>query len=101
MDGDIKTDTAKDQLPAECSKCKRPLCLRQKVMNLTVGNVDELFCLECLGQESDRKAVEVLLTLKGYALSRECFSKEWRRYTTVDDCPDRLGCCPEQCFSQP
>ena len=68
-------------------------------MNLAVGNTDELFCLECLGNESDRKAVEVLLTLKGYALGRECFAKEWRRYVVEDDCPDRLGCFPGECFS--
>ncbi|MBX9947787.1 MAG: hypothetical protein K2Y39_01360 [Candidatus Obscuribacterales bacterium] len=69
-------------------------------MNLTVGNTDELFCLVCLGAESDRKPVEVLLTLKGYALGRECFAKEWRRYAQEEDCPDRLGCFPGDCFAQ-
>jgi len=98
---DNKTDAAMDKMPADCSNCKRPLCLRQQVMNLTVGNTDEMFCLECLGKESDRKSVEVLLTLKGYALGRECFAKEWRRYKGVEDCPDRQGCFPNQCFSEP
>jgi len=70
-------------------------------MNLTVGNTDELFCLVCLGQESDRTAVEVLLTLKGYALARECFARQWRKYETVEMCPDRQGCFPEKCFCQP
>lgn len=87
-------------MPAFCSKCKRALCLRKQVMNLTVGNTDEMFCLECLAEESDRKAVEVLLTLKGYALNRECFLKQWLLYQSVADCPDRDGCFPDQCFSQ-
>ena len=74
--------------------------MRKQVMNLTLGNTDEMLCLVCMGNESDRKAVEVLLTLKGYALSRECFAKQWRLYQTVADCPDREGCFPDQCFSQ-
>ena len=100
LDADIKIESSQEAMPAFCSKCKQALCLRKQVMNLTVGNTDEMFCLECLGAESDRKAVEVLLTLKGYALNRECFLKQWRRYESVEDCPDREGCFPDQCFSQ-
>lgn len=92
-------DANSDELPAKCTKCSRALCLRQKVMNLTVGNVEEMFCLECLGAESDRKAEDVLGTLKGYALNRECFAKEWRRYKSLSDCPDIAGCYPDRCFS--
>lgn len=100
LDAEIKTESSQEEMPAFCSRCKRALCLRKQVMNLTVGNTDEMFCLECLGEESDKKAVEVLLTLKGYALNRECFLKQWQRYKTVADCPDRDGCFPDQCFSQ-
>jgi hypothetical protein len=100
LDKESKIESSLDEMPAFCSKCKRALCLRKQVMNLTVGNTDEMFCLECLGEESDRKAVEVLLTLKGYALNRECFLKQWQRYETVADCPDRDGCFPDQCFSK-
>ncbi|MCC7532000.1 MAG: hypothetical protein IT342_26090 [Candidatus Melainabacteria bacterium] len=96
----INIESSLDAIPAFCSKCKRALCLRKQVMNLAVGNTDEMFCLECLGEQSDRKAVEVLLTLKGYALNRACFLKQWRGYESVADCPDPAGCFPDQCFSQ-
>jgi hypothetical protein len=97
----INIESSPDSMPALCSKCKRVLCLRKQVMNLAVGNIDEMFCLECLGEESGRKALEVLLTLKGYALNRECFLKQWRGYESEADCPDPGGCFPGQCFSQP
>lgn len=93
-------NSALDELPAVCSNCKQALCLRKQVMNLTLGNTDEMFCLQCLGQENDKEALEVLLNLKEYALKRDCFLKEWRRYSTVADCPDRDGCFPSQCFSE-
>ena len=101
LDSKSETEATPNSMPAFCSNCKQALCLRKQVMNLTVGNTDEMYCLVCLGKESDRKAVEVLLTLKGYAQSRDCFLKEWRRYESVEDCPDRQGCFPDQCFSQP
>ncbi|MBC7996649.1 MAG: hypothetical protein IAF58_01825 [Leptolyngbya sp.] len=86
--------------PGVCSKCGQALCLRKQVFNLTVGNTDEMFCLKCLAEDSQRQPVEVLLTLKGYALKRECFSKEWHRYQSRAECPDPGGCHPDQCFSQ-
>lgn len=84
--------------PSVCSKCGLALCLRKQVCNLTVGNVDEMLCLKCLAEDSQRPPVDVLLTLKGYALKRECFSKEWRRYESRAECPDPGGCFPDQCF---
>lgn len=96
---DAENKSALDELPAFCSNCKQTLCLRKQVMNLTLGNTDELFCLQCLGKENNKEPVEVLLNLKGYAMKRDCFLKEWRRYSTVADCPDREGCFPSQCFA--
>lgn len=84
--------------PTGCSACSRPLCLRKQVINLALGNTDEMLCLECLAKENGRTPDELLQSMKSYALSRECFRKEWIRYENERWCPDPEGCYPALCF---
>lgn len=81
-----------------CSKCGAALCLRKQVVNLALGLTDQMLCLTCLAAENEQTTAEVLDGIKDYILSRECFAKQWKRYTSVEYCPDRAGCIPAQCF---
>lgn len=82
-----------------CSQCEAPLCLRKQVINLALGNSDEMFCLECLAKDSSQRADEVLSGIQAYIVSRDCFRKQWERYVNVDYCPDPNGCFPAVCFA--
>lgn len=85
-------------VPTNCHRCGAALCLRKQVVNLALGNTDELSCLVCLGQDSQRPAVDVLENIMGYINSRECFSKEWVKYKDKTYCPDPVNCYPDTCF---
>jgi hypothetical protein len=87
-----------DGVPELCSQCSAPLCVRKQVINLALGNTDTMQCLKCLARQSDNTDAGVLTGISDYIRSRECFFKEWRRYRSVEDCPDREGCVPRQCF---
>lgn len=69
------------------------------MINLALGNVDEMFCLNCLGTESSRSPDEVLTGIKEYVLSRACFKKEWMKYPNVSFCPEPHSCYPDSCFT--
>jgi hypothetical protein len=81
-----------------CHKCQAPLCLRKQVINLALGLTDEMMCLNCLASENGQDAREVLEGLQDYIQSRECFAKQWRRYETLEYCPDATGCVADVCF---
>ncbi len=83
---------------SHCSQCQQPLCVRKQVINLALGNVDAMFCLDCLGKDSDREPLEVLTGVKSYVLSRPCFKKEWVKYPDRTHCPQPQSCFSEACF---
>jgi hypothetical protein len=83
---------------SHCSKCNSALCVRKQVINLALGNVDDMFCLICLGKDSEREPEEVLEGIKTYILSRPCFKKEWVKYPDVSYCPEPESCFPGMCF---
>jgi hypothetical protein len=85
--------------PAECSRCASPLCLRKQVLNLAVGNIETMFCLECLSAESKQEPDELLAGMKLYVLGRDCLRKEWQKYATESFCPARETCYPSICFA--
>jgi ubiquitin C-terminal hydrolase len=87
------------EAPTSCVQCKAPLCLRKQVINLALGNTDDMLCLECLGKDSSQKAIDVLAGIQPYLLSRDCFAKQWQRYADDSFCPDPLGCFPAACFA--
>lgn len=84
--------------PRSCSHCKELLCLRKQVVNLALGFTDSMLCLRCHAKENEQLPEEVLENIKDYVLSRECFAKEWVRYTGKEFCPDATGCLPDECF---
>jgi len=84
---------------SHCNTCSAPLCLRKQVINLALGNIDEMFCLICSGADSGRSAEDVLTGIKDYVLSRPCFKKEWVKYPNVTFCPEPHRCFPETCFA--
>ncbi len=86
--------------PASCIHCQGGLCLRQQVINLSLGKVDEMKCLRCLGEESDQTAESVLSSLKEYIYRRDCFKKQWTLYADVSYCPNPMGCFPDICFEE-
>jgi hypothetical protein len=88
-----------DGAPTACAKCEAPLCLRKQVINLALGNTEEMHCLHCLALESDTTEADVLRTSRGYVMERECFRKEWQKYRDQTACPDRKGCIPDVCFA--
>jgi hypothetical protein len=86
-----------DGAPRNCDRCGAALCLRKQVINLALGFVDQMFCLGCLGKDNQTPA-ELLESLRDYIDGRECFAKQWIRYSSVEYCPDQTGCIPHQCF---
>jgi hypothetical protein len=86
-------------LEARCCRCQKSLCLRQQVLNLALGADTGLLCLGCLASDNGKDRAQLLSELKPYVVSRECFAKEWSKYKSEEDCPDREGCLPKNCFS--
>ena len=84
--------------PLVCSGCGAALCLRQQVLNLTVGSTDEMLCLVCLAADNETSPEELLGRLKEYVQSRECFKREWDRYEGRAFCPAPDSCYPDSCF---
>lgn len=87
--------------PAACASCSELLCLRKQVINLALGNTEQMFCLTCLAGQSETTPETLLKETRAYLLGRECFKKEWIKYETVDYCPDREHCLPSICFQSP
>jgi hypothetical protein len=86
------------ELPSLCALCGKSLCLRQQVINLVLGNTEELRCLVCLASEHEQTPEQLLSTTKEYVMRRDCFRKEWIKYKTREFCPDKIGCFPDVCF---
>jgi hypothetical protein len=86
--------------PTTCCHCGAKLCVRKQVVNLALGNPDEMQCLQCLANESETGEAEVLTSARGYVMSRECFRKEWNKYPDRKACPDPKGCIPGVCFNE-
>jgi hypothetical protein len=84
--------------PAHCSGCGASLCLRKQVINLALGNIETMSCLNCLSQAEGNSPESLIAGTVEYILSRDCFAKEWVRYACADYCPDPLGCFPKTCF---
>ena len=85
--------------PRQCTRCAAPLCLRKQVVNLALGNTEEMLCLECLAADGADPPAQILGDMISYINQRQCFHKEWIRYTGVAYCPDQAGCFPAICFA--
>lgn len=83
-----------------CSVCKENLCLREKTINLSLGNTEIMYCLKCLGAKENKNSAEILTKIKKYIMSRECFYKEWIKYENISDCPKPESCFPDTCFGK-
>lgn len=68
------------------------------MINLALGFTDQMYCLACLGNQNEKSPADLLDSLKDYISSRECFAKQWVRYSSVNYCPDPAGCIPDECF---
>lgn len=94
--GDILVEGA----PVQCARCGGTLCLRKQVINLSLGNTDSMNCLICLAQTEGGTAEGIIAGTADYILSRDCFKKQWVRYSSPDFCPDPAGCFPGTCFKR-
>jgi hypothetical protein len=83
-----------------CSGCNSPLCLRKRVVNLALDNIEEMYCLDCLGKINDRSPLDILLATRTYVLQRECFRKEWLKYENKAFCPEPMKCFIDRCFAE-
>jgi hypothetical protein len=83
-----------------CSSCSHRLCLRQKVINLALGNTEIMYCLDCLGEKENNPPERLLAKIKDYTKARECFHKEWIKYKDVSYCPEPESCFPKTCFGK-
>ncbi len=84
----------------KCATCGQSLCTRKQTLNLALGILEEMKCLDCLAAIEQSSAPELLEGTIGYILGRDCFRKQWHNYTKIADCPDRVGCHPSVCFSE-
>jgi hypothetical protein len=96
---DINTSCPQGDLIA-CSVCGENLCLREKTINLSLGNTDIMYCLKCLGTKENKNPEEILAKIKKYIMARECFYKEWIKYKDVSYCPKPESCFPGTCFDK-
>ena len=94
----LSQDINVEGAPLNCSACRAALCIRKQVINLALGNTQDMKCLVCLGLDSNQPAKEVLRGIKTYIGGRECFRKQWHRYESLEFCPDPQGCFPDTCF---
>lgn len=76
-----------------CEGCGAHLCLRKQIVNLALGNVEHMSCLNCLGAQSGKSQTEVLSAIRPYILSRECFAKKWQAEPLCSECENCI------CFS--
>ncbi len=83
-----------------CHNCSEKLCLRERTINLAMGNTDIMYCLVCLGLRESKAPEEILAKIKKYILARECFRKEWVKYQDASDCPKPKTCYPQICFKK-
>jgi hypothetical protein len=81
-----------------CCQCGKPLCVRKQVINMALGNSEEMFCLICLGAINGKEPQEVLMSTKEYIAGRPCFAKAWNKYTNKVDCPEPNSCFVLECF---
>jgi len=95
----INTSCLKEDLIA-CSVCGENLCLREKTINLSLGNTEIMYCLNCLGAKENKNPEEILAKIKKYIMARECFYKEWIKYRDVSYCPKSESCFPDTCFGK-
>lgn len=86
--------------PTQCGRCGAALCIRKQVINLAMGNVDVLYCLNCLAEIEQETPEKLVSGLVGYIMGRDCFRKEWVRYKTIQDCPTPDACIPRTCFNE-
>lgn len=100
MESQLKSDIFVAGAPRECNQCKGAICMRQQVVNLALGKVEEMLCLRCLHVETECEPASTLERMIPYIQSRDCFLKPWNRYKDVSYCPDRDSCCPSVCFAK-
>ncbi|MBX9674185.1 MAG: hypothetical protein K2X70_12125 [Candidatus Obscuribacterales bacterium] len=74
------------ELPSTCANCGAPVCLREQVLNLALGQDERIDCLPCLAELNDCDARELFERLESYIKGRECFNKQWVLYTGQDAC---------------
>jgi hypothetical protein len=97
---------AKESVPSEvlpvmqCANCQKSICLRQQVVNYALGNDEQLFCLTCLGEQSDNSAQEVVSNLTEYIHGRDCFRKEWVKLSEPAQCSLGEDCVWNLCFEK-
>ncbi len=83
-----------------CADCGEKLCLREKTINLALGNTEIMYCLNCLGARENKNPEEILAKIKKYIMTRECFYKEWIKYKDISYCPKSERCFPNTCFGK-
>ncbi len=98
---DAINTSCKQEVLMACFVCKRNLCLREQMINLSLGNLEIMYCLKCLGAKENKNPEEILAKIKKYIMARECFYKEWIKYTDISLCPKSESCFPATCFAKP
>lgn len=84
---------APDFFDYTCDHCGAPVCERVQIMNLSLDNVDDLFCLACLAEEQDMTQSALAEFAKDYVYSRECFKTPWDAFN-AKPCPKlATGAC--------
>ena len=82
-----------------CFSCQNPLCIRESVINLALGNEDKMHCIFCLAKIENVSAEVLLKQIYNYVKRRDCLNNEWKKYKVKANCPNLLNCLPDVCFS--
>ncbi len=99
-DSELSNISSFEEELTDCSDCSEKLCLRERTINLAIGNTDMMYCLKCLSKRENKEAEEILVRIKKYVFARECFRKEWIKYKNISYCPKAGTCFPNTCFAK-
>lgn len=89
-----------EKAPLHCAQCGARLCLRKQVINLSLGNAEEMLCLVCLSNNNSKAPQEVLSQMRAYVVGRQCFRNQWLKYRNESYCPEPDNCFPDICFEE-
>lgn len=80
-----------------CDQCGKPFCERIHVMNLVLNNLEEEFCLECLGASESLSGEAFYHWVLDYVMARDCFKGPWEQFNAAP-CPRIVD---KTCFCTP
>lgn len=69
-------------------------------MNLALGYTEEFYALPVLAEMHNKSLDEIFDFAYNYVRARECFTREWAKMKTREECPLPDKCLIDKCFRE-